>query len=86
MKNLLSLFICALVLIACSSDDSSTEQPIENPSLKVVATSTITEDLNNFLGISDIITYSITVKNIGDVSLSVISINNVFTDLEGNFL
>ncbi len=86
MRNLLSLCICALVLMACSSDDNSNILPAENLGLKVVNSATITENLNNLLGISDIITYSISVKNIGDVSLTGVSINNTFTDLEGNSL
>ncbi|MFD2822049.1 hypothetical protein ACFS5M_00105 [Lacinutrix iliipiscaria] len=86
MKNLLSLFAGAFIIFACSSDDNTNVQPTENPSLKVVTSVTITEDINNLLGVNDLLTYNISVKNIGNVALSGININTNLSDLLGTSL
>lgn len=89
MKKSLYYLFYFLIISSCSNNDdvtTSQTQPTENPSLKVVSTVTITEDLNSLLGINDVLTYTISVKNNGDINLSGVNINVTLTDLEGNAL
>ena len=89
MKKSLYYLFCFLIISSCGNDDDATTsqtQPTENPSLKVVSTVTITEDLNNLLGINDVLSYTISVKNNGDVNLSGLNINTTLSDLANNTL
>ena len=87
MKNLrlFFAFITVLAIISCSDNDD-TEIILESPSLKTINVATITDNGNTYLGVDDIITYNITVKNTGDVLLNAIEINSNVLDLSGTTL
>ncbi|MDG5492763.1 hypothetical protein [Psychroserpens sp. SPM9] len=85
MKNLrfCFAFITLLAIISCSDNDADEEITIESPSLKTINSADITDNGNTYLGVDDIITYTITVKNTGDVLINDIEITANLSDLSG---
>jgi len=89
MKKSLCYLFCFLIISSCGNDDDATTsqtQSTENPSLEVTNTVEVTTDENNFLGVDDVLTYTISVKNNGDVNLSGLNINTTLSDLASNTL
>ncbi len=85
-----SLLITTLILIffSCSnnSDDSQPPTVNENAALEVTNTVEVTTDENNYLGVDDMLTYTISVKNTGEVDLTNISLSYTLNDNNGNTL
>lgn len=75
MTRSLSIITFIFLFFSCSdnSDDNQPPSSNENAELEVINTVEITTDENNFLGVDDVLTYIILVKNIGDV----ITLNNI---------
>ncbi|TYA57954.1 DUF7507 domain-containing protein [Formosa maritima] len=89
MKKSLYYLFCFLIISSCGNDDDATtsqSQPNENPSLEVTNTIEVTTDENNFLGVDDVLTYTISVKNTGDVTLNNINLTYNLTDNNGGSL
>ena len=55
-----------------------------SPVIEITKTATITDNGDGVNGVADIITYSITIENKGNVNLQSLDIDDVFTDGNGN--
>ena len=82
------LLLINLTFFSCfTSSEEITLPPddpfVEAPSLKAVKSATILDDGDGVLGLNDIINYTITIQNTGNVSLTEITIVDTFTDLAG---
>jgi len=84
IRFLLSI-ILILLFFSCSnnSDDSQPFSSNENAALEVTNSVEVTTDENNFLGVDDVLTYTILVKNTGDVTLNNINLTYNLTNNNG---
>ena len=70
-----------------TENDNTLVELVRNPILEVTKTATITDNNgNNNNDQGDLITYSITVENKGNVTISNITLNDILTDDNGNNL
>ena len=68
------------------NDVSSTDPNVdscENPSIESVKTAAITDNGDGVLGVGDVINYTITVENTGDVTLTGVGVVDTLTDFNG---
>ena len=73
------------------TDGNTTNDPTEtsitaSPSLKAVKIAQITDNGDGVTGVGDVINYSITVKNTGNITLNNVSITDILKDGLGNVL
>ena len=75
-------------MTSCSSSDNSDDSTmdVENPALKVTVTASVIDEGNGINGVDDIIEYTISIQNTGDVTLSSISLVSSLTDFLNNSL
>jgi gliding motility-associated-like protein/uncharacterized repeat protein (TIGR01451 family) len=66
-----------------SSIDSAVNNCVE-PGIEVVKVADVNDNGDGVIGVDDIINYTITVENTGNVTLSNVSITDTFTDILGN--
>ena len=71
------------------TDGNTTDDPTEilipeNPILEVTKTATIADDGDGFTGVNDVITYTITVENTGNVTMTGVGIVDTLVDATGN--
>ena len=67
-----------------NTDDDPTEVIIpENPSIESVKTAAIADNGDGVLGVGDVINYTITVENTGDVTLTGVGVVDTLTDFNG---
>ncbi|TXE16668.1 DUF11 domain-containing protein, partial [Psychroserpens burtonensis] len=67
-------------------DDPTDTVIPEDPSILAEKSATITDNGDGVIGVDDVINYSITIKNTGNVTLNNVIIIDVFTDIDGNVL
>jgi len=65
-------------------DDPTVTNIAENPILEVIKTAAVMDDGDGVVGVDDVITYTITVENTGNVTLINVVIVDTFEDLNGN--
>ena len=65
-------------------DDPTVTLIPENPILEVTKTATIADDGDGFIGVNDVITYTITVENTGNVTMTGVGIVDTLVDATGN--
>ena len=66
-----------------NTDDDPTEVIIpENPSIESVKTAAIADNGDGVLGVGDVINYTITVENTGDVTLTGVGVVDTLTDFK----
>jgi len=77
--------ILIFLFFSCSnnSDDNQSPNSNENAALEVTNTVETTVDQDNFLGVDDVLTYTILVKNTGDVTLNNINLTYNLSDNNG---
>ena len=73
------------------TDGNTTNDPTEtsitaSPSLKAVKIAQVTDNGDGITGVGDVINYSITVKNTGNITLNNVSITDTLKDGSGNIL
>ncbi|MBR9914862.1 MAG: hypothetical protein GYB32_08550 [Algicola sp.] len=82
MKRPLKIMFSLYMLIVCScSSENDINEPTENPSLKITNEVDSEDNGNNYLGADDLLTYSITVTNNGDVPLTNLTIVSTLKNL-----
>ncbi|WP_104734637.1 DUF7507 domain-containing protein [Hanstruepera ponticola] len=89
MIRLLTIISLIFFFFSCSdnSDDNQSPPNInENAGLEVTNIVEVTSDENNFLGVDDVLTYTISVKNMGEVVLSNVSLSYFLIDNDDNVL
>ena len=88
MKKILCVLCVFLLITSCGDDDLETLpiSPPENASLKVTNSVEVTTDANNFLGVDDVLTYTILIKNTGNVTLNTINLTYNLADNNGTSL
>jgi len=70
-----------------NTDDDPTETLItENPAIEAVKTAVVTDNGDTVLGVDDVITYTITVENTGNVTLDGVGVADTLLDANGNAL
>nr|WP_321243957.1 hypothetical protein [uncultured Psychroserpens sp.] len=88
MKRVFVFLFITFLFNSCSSSDEtdSTDDniSIENPALKVTAMASVIDEGNGINGIDDIIEYTISIHNTGDVTLSNISLTSSLNDFLDN--
>ncbi|WP_028872086.1 T9SS C-terminal target domain-containing protein, partial [Psychroserpens burtonensis] len=67
-------------------DDPTDTVISKDPSILAEKSATITDNGDGVIGVDDVINYSITIKNTGNVTLNNVIIIDVFTDIDGNVL
>ena len=90
MRLLFTFLFASFLFTSCSSSDNSDSNDddiiIENPALKVTVTASVIDEGNGINGIDDIIEYTISIHNTGDVTLSSILLANALNDFSNNEL
>ncbi|PWK21075.1 DUF7507 domain-containing protein [Xanthomarina spongicola] len=86
MTRQLLPIILIFLFFSCSnnSDDNQSPNSNENAALEVTNTVEVTTNENNFLGVDDVLTYTVLVKNTGEVDLTNINLTYTLTDNNGN--
>ncbi len=80
--------LAAILLVSCSSSDNAddtTHNPVD-ASLKVTVTASVIDEGNGFIGIGDVINYTISVQNTGEVNLSNLVLESTLKDFSDNSL
>ena len=80
--------------VSDTSDDPTTAAPNDktittitaSPSIEVTKTVTVTDNGDGVTGIGDIVRYTITVKNTGNITLSGLTISDTLTDANSSTL
>ena len=80
--------------VSDTSDDPTTAAPNDktvttitaSPSIEVTKTVTVTDNGDGFIGKGDIIRYTITVKNTGNITLSGLTVSDTLTDANSSTL
>jgi gliding motility-associated-like protein/uncharacterized repeat protein (TIGR01451 family) len=67
-------------------DDPTDTLISKDPSILAEKSATITDNGDGVIGVDDVINYSITIQNTGNVTLNNVIITDVFTDIDGNVL
>jgi uncharacterized repeat protein (TIGR01451 family) len=89
MVRLLSIASLVFFFFSCSDNSDDNQSPHsanENAALEVTNIVEVTTDENNFLGVDDILTYTISVKNTGEVNLTNVSLSYTLHDNSSNVL
>ena len=69
-----------------TTNDATVVSITASPLIEVTKTSTITDNGNGVVGVGDIINYTITVENKGNVTLTGLTFSDILTDLNGSAL
>lgn len=86
MRLFFTFLFASLLFSSCSSSDNSDSIDDEISALKVTVTAVVIDEGNNINGVNDIIEYTISIQNTGEVTLSNISLVNSLKDFSNNSL
>ncbi|WCO02268.1 DUF7507 domain-containing protein [Psychroserpens ponticola] len=86
MRFLFTFLITILLLTSCSSSEDPDSQEVDNSAIEVTVTASVIDEGNGINGVDDIIEYTISIQNTGDVSLSSLSLVSSLKDFLNNSL